>query len=564
MGVICRKRKYASSSSLEDFDPITGACSVEKFAASKDAFRVAPTLKLPIPMPYDSKRCSAKVRDITEVLFDSIIEAAGTFGISCQTIEVHHMWQRGFPQTAGDTIILSTLDVIATRWEAAANYILGMVEEAVVDIEFRIEIRNPDLMYSDISMPIRDREVCKVLTEIAPPFEAEVERSCPSLWTSIACHSRRRYDAYEDPGNATIVLFIEPKSVSLWGLIEERLREVMESVQSAREFNISLEILPGFNIPAVTPSEEMLEESARYQGRVPASPANGASIGPRVSTTRSGSIGPVVYFKAHDKAEPQKGILTCHHVISSGDPQGRRDNDRLGIGLNGSKVNRRIDIDWPSRQDIDYTKKRLDEDILKGKDKNGELASMRTSVTSRFTPTTSIGHVAFSSGMRLNDSKTRMDWALIILTSPGPGDAIENVLPLRSAFGDEFEVPGFENYKVGPGHKVSDIHELMPGSWVAKKGRTTGITVGEVGEKKRVVHWKNGMKSMEFEAFTYATGIKQFAEPGDSGSMAFDLQGAWVGMVIGMDSLKECGYVTSAGELIADIEAKTKGKITLG
>ncbi|ELR05087.1 hypothetical protein VC83_00172 [Pseudogymnoascus destructans] len=563
MGVICRKRKYASSSSFEDFDPITGACSVEKFAASKDAFRVAPTLKLPTPEPCDSKRCSEKVRDITEMLFGDIIEAAETFGISCQTIEVYHMWQRGLPQTAKDTIILSTLDIDTARWEAAANHILGMVEEVVVDIKFRVEIRNPDLMYSDISMPIRDDEVCKILKEIAPAIKAEVERSCPNLWTSIAYHSRRRYDVHDDPGNATIMLFIEPKSVSLWGLIEERLQEAIESVQSARQFNISLEILPGFNIPAITPSEHMLKGSDMYHDEIPASPENGASIGPRLSTTGSGSIGPVVYFKAHDKAERQKGILTCHHVISSGDPQGRRNNDKFGIGLDGRKTNRRININWPSRQDIDYTTQQLKEYIASGKDKSNESASTLASITQRFTPTSSIGHVAYSSGMRLNQDQTRMDWAFIALISPGPGDAMENMLPPRSAFDLQFKVPDFKDYKVAPGDRMSNIHELIPKSWVGKKGRTSGATAGRVGEMKRTVQWRNGMESEEFEAFSHKSG-REFAQPGDSGSMVFDLQGGWVGMVIGMDSREDCGYVTSAHELIADIEAKTKGKITLG
>lgn len=58
------------------------------------------------------------------------------------------------------------------------------------------------------------------------------------------------------------------------GLISEldktswlKLVEAIESVQSARQFEITLEILPGFNVRAITCSVSMLRGSARFQGR---------------------------------------------------------------------------------------------------------------------------------------------------------------------------------------------------------------------------------------------------------------------------------------------------------
>ncbi|KFY00598.1 hypothetical protein O988_03221 [Pseudogymnoascus sp. VKM F-3808] len=82
---------------------------------------------------------------------------------------------------------------------------------------------------------------------------------------------------------------------------------------------------------------------------------------------------------------------------------------------------------------------------------------------------------------------------------------------------------------------------------------------GRVNSMKRTVCWGDGVVSKEVEVLPFGT---QFAEGGDDGSMVFNLKKEWVGMVVGGDS-EYAGYITPAADIIADIEERTGGTITL-
>ena len=76
---------------------------------------------------------------------------------------------------------------------------------------------------------------------------------------------------------------------------------------------------------------------------------------------------------------------------------------------------------------------------------------------------------------------------------------------------------------------------------------------------KRTVCWGDGVVSKEVEVIPFKL---EFAGGGDDGSMVFNVKKEWVGMVVGSDS-EYAGYITPAADIIADIEARTGGIITL-
>lgn len=162
------------------------------------------------------------------------------------------LWQTGFPDTAKDTLVISTSNTNTTQWKEAATHIYDMLEKvaAPTGIKMEVEIQNPNEMYSDSSSPIRD-DICRVHGIVDPALTAEVEKNCGPSWTRIAYHCRKRRfpENREDPGQPTILIFVNPGPMAVWGQIEERICRAIEESPCPDNVEIALEILIGFNIP---------------------------------------------------------------------------------------------------------------------------------------------------------------------------------------------------------------------------------------------------------------------------------------------------------------------------
>ncbi|KFZ13973.1 hypothetical protein V501_03457, partial [Pseudogymnoascus sp. VKM F-4519 (FW-2642)] len=228
--------------------------TIESHLASKDPFRVSPQLHIPPPLPHDSQPCSETARTIEASLHTSIISAASSFGITDASISALKVWERGLPDTARDTLIISTSSTDTTRWRKAVDRIYEMVEAAAVPagVEMGVELRNPQEMYDDISRPIRDHDVCRALDAVEPVVLAEVKMSCGRKWTSIAYHCRKRRgpEYWDGPGRNSILVYVNPGSRARWGEVEERISRAVEGVVwEGGDVVVELEILMGFNIP---------------------------------------------------------------------------------------------------------------------------------------------------------------------------------------------------------------------------------------------------------------------------------------------------------------------------
>lgn len=540
----------------------------------KDPFRVALTNKIPISWPYDSTPGASKSDVVDEALQRKILEALKKFEIKFYSMTVQKLWQRGLPETGEDTIIIRTRDTDTTHWQTAVNHIygigkkdaayadiirwgeatyyhFGMVRKAAARAGTRmgVEIQNPVRRYSDLSSPIMPGTAAhRCFSRIQPIAEAEVRRNCSNMCTSIAYHNRQHKvpttDSIKQP---TVIVYVAPGSFAHWAVVEAHIQQAIEAIPFKEDVEIALEILPGFNIPSATGHATTTFHPQFQQGPVPA-PTLSASIGPQLSTTDSGSIGALVNFQPRD-GEPQKCFLTAYHVVASGDPTGRAINDEFGIGLDGREVSQRIEVTYPARCDV------------AAPDQNRETASA-ADLGATTEKGCMIGEVIHASGLRHNDRRRRMNWALVALYSSGCGDAVLNSLPPRSAFSMQCLENGVLAYEIETGETISQTGKLEKNSWVGRSflGMSRAIA-GGLNSMERTVFWANGMVSREVEVLQ-VDARKRFTEDRDVGLLVFNEARARVGMVVGADS-GYAGYLTAAADIIADIEARTGGTITL-
>lgn len=92
------------------------------------------------------------------------------------------------------------------------------------------------------------------------------------------------------------------------------------------------------------------------------------------------------------------------------------------------------------------------------------------------------------------------------------------------------------------------------GGWVAKQGRTSPHTSGEVNKLCTTIKWHEEFVTEEKEVF----GLnRNFADTGDSGSWVTDEDLELVGMVIANDPYAtkwSIGFVSDIGEIEEDVK----------
>lgn len=140
-------------------------------------------------------------------------------------------------------------------------------------------------------------------------------------------------------------------------------------------------------------------------------------------------------------------------------------------------------------------------------------------------PNAMMGRVVIASGLRSNSSRRRMDWAFF---SAAATFQPNRVPPYKILFQAPPLFPRDENFV------VTKFGKLAKDDWVAKVGRGSMLTTGQVNLMERYVNWtEHGIESWEVEVIG---SIGPFAVPGDSGSMVFNGKGELVGLLIGTEA----------------------------
>lgn len=243
-------------------------------------------------------------------------------------------------------------------------------------------------------------------------------------------------------------------------------------------------------------------------------------------------------------------------MIASGDLAGGEINDSRGIGINGREVDSQIDVDYPAKYDVRETRRIHTAFIESGKGSKRDVEVLK--LLDKIAAQGPIGQVKFASGHRLTYTNHRMDWALIELD---PARPVKNVLPMEDRFKGNcfYGIPG---YRVKEGDAISGTSNSLRSKWYGKVGRTSRCTGAEQSPIKRAIAWDDGTLSHEYEFRSVDSGDR-FAQVGDSGSLVFNLEKEWVGMLFAMERSTGIGFVTPAFELLRDIEETTGGTVTL-
>jgi hypothetical protein len=483
------------------------------------------------------------------------------YGIHVHTTGVQVLVPKDDTYRSRDTLIIYTYDEDSQRWKEAATEIQEILDKALEErtakIEIRVEIRNPDKMYRDTSSIIRPgTTIHEACMKVESAVYKVVKKSCPNDWTSISYWMRGPSCARDDKDRKpTVIVTVTPRTTSLWWFVEDQVVEAVDSV-GPLGVDLYVEILPGY--AQLLLSQEMKPPNPIIYRYLQETPVNGVSIGARGASMEAGSLGTWVYFQPAGSAKKQKCFLTCYHVIAPGDPAHRASNDFHGIGLNGRKVEKYIKVDYPAPFDATPTKAALQSEVAQGKDPNGKKAQI-LNVIDKYISAGGIGSVIYASGyLYLNSKNRRMDWALVGVYSPNSFQ--QNKPPSGFTYLQLWN--GKLEYEVRPDEVVTNIGTPVKGEWMAKIGRSTGTTVGEVNSLETAVHWQNGKESTEISVGS-AVGGSDFVNHGDSGAMVFNLKKEWIGIALGKLSTNDSGIVTSAQDLIDDIKARTGGTISL-
>ncbi|KFY68634.1 hypothetical protein V496_00938 [Pseudogymnoascus sp. VKM F-4515 (FW-2607)] len=231
------------------FDSETGASSIELYNASKDQYRVAPFMRIPLPWPFSHGMASEKGKEMENIFRPTVNEILENFNIAPSSIRATKMWKRGIINTAKDTVVVPTDDKDTTRWTLAADEIRHAILPwaTEVNLEFRVELRNECLMYKDVSTALSyDEDIRNIVSKIQAPMLARVEDLIAGAWRSVTFDGRQPFGVPHGvpvSNTPTVMILVSIGARNLWESVEEQLCRVVEDIIPSG-MSISLEILP--------------------------------------------------------------------------------------------------------------------------------------------------------------------------------------------------------------------------------------------------------------------------------------------------------------------------------
>ena len=285
-------------------------------------------------------------------------------------------------------------------------------------------------------------------------------------------------------------------------------------------------------------------------------PRNGDSIGRRGDDTEAGTLGGWLMLKFPNNKQV-KCAMTCFHVVAG---QNIPNSSALNTkALNASTSNNMIEVEYPAAYDRKYAIQEY-KGRLQSKSSPEEQADSRKELDTLEQRDKSpvIGTVIYASGVRQNQAGRRMDWALI----ETPSTYSVNVPPPAASFRvNSSRWPSWRSgpitYKTDANSRVRTMGKIEVGNWVAKTGRSSGESSGEINRLRRAIKWQgyNNFVTQEIDVFGLSD---DFAEPGDSGAFVTNQNHELVGMVIGRDASAsdfDLGIITDIREIEQDVKA---------
>lgn len=510
---------------------IASPISIEAWLAQRDPFRaVGIGHSRPFPLVY--RPITPEFADLYEARVEGQVRPIlEKHAITIAGISLSRRGRSNKPLTEIDyphTLRVNTRDEYPDTWISAAQEIQEVFLHAGMPTEeIEVEIRNPSKMKYMVSHVFAvDAGFLEDIESVKQRIVDEVTALCGLAWSSIAFHLRSpKFDSTAAKLPTVLVSFFEGITLDFTS-IESRLSETLGHYKGLR-----LELLRGSVEGTINRGlrRGILAEPSQK-------PRNGSSIGVEGNTTEAGSLGGWLQFNPRI-GPPTKVEVTCHHVVASG-----LDKDPTTVEYPAA-FDRIASINFF----VFHLKSTPDKDF---EEALGKMQFLHANPV--------IGKVFAYSGLRKNASNRRMDWAIFKTPVKTPDTYTKNRPPPKSAFKNTEDFPGGVSlsYKMTEDSMVTNMDRIRPGSWVAKTGRTTGVTSGIVNQMRRFIHWEQhgDFCSEEVEVLGLA---EDFADRGDSGSFVMNVSGELVGLLIGKDCGATewgAGFVTPIQDLQEDVK----------
>lgn len=225
----------------------------------KDKYRVASKGKLPTLWPYvespasDTARnifCSADTADDAgrRIVRSQLETVLNGYNIPLYKAIIRKLCTKGTDEEC-DTLVLETMSEKTEGWVEAATEVQEIVDGSLrtasvaEGFEIKVEIRNPDLMYRDVSSIVRDKPAKEEFDGFEELVLEALTTIIPEDWTRLSF--RMRGPTYQGGDRKpTIMIWVRPGSRQCWSETERKIEEVVCAVAS-EDFVACLEILSG-------------------------------------------------------------------------------------------------------------------------------------------------------------------------------------------------------------------------------------------------------------------------------------------------------------------------------
>ncbi|MCJ1238878.1 hypothetical protein MMC14_006870 [Varicellaria rhodocarpa] len=531
--------------------------SIEEWNALKDSYRKTYP-GLPLQRPFREYPAEPGVHEMIERQLSVGGDIEGILIQQQIAIKGLHTWtfreRTDFELELDEPHVLAieTKDLNNERWETAAQEIFMAAQKwHLPATTLQVEIFNRDKLpqHKSALLP-NDPTLISDLETIKVKIISEVQQRLSTSWTSIAFHSRTSRSSTSKP---TVIVFCKPKTEYDFESLLKTLIEITSLVESS----IEVEIHAG-EISLCDSHHDKGIDILKYGKK--GKPVQSASIAVE-GTDDVGTLGGNVWLRKGKTRIPC--FLTCYHVIRSNDIQTRQHQDTNGIELGQQDdLSQYTAVECPASRDYKATRCIYE----KRPDSKSELAKIDKMIKRAVN-----GRVIAASGFRVSKGSS-VNWALIRDTSqswrkyakirPKNWREIPCSRPIpESALDSQTRPPNYE-YQIKEDGIIGFFDHMEPGVWVAKNGRTSDWTTGEVNHMARICNWPEKGETTEEMEVIGQTGI--FAAPGDSGSFVHNHQGSLVAMLFAKDDSGTIGLVTRITDLVEDLERVTGGFLALG
>ena len=467
------------------------------------------------------------------------------FGIADSIINYATQWTGdGSLQDKRDCVMINTFTINPQDWTIPAKQIYDLLIGAGVH-DPEVEIRNPDLMFHNISSILPDNEaLLQKLENVRSKLISQADISFPRKWSSIAFHNRAPFSARSSK-LVTVMIVCHPGTRANFDVILDKFKAIIRDA----EISVQVEIVPG-SICEALPNPK---NSYAHAFALTPEPSNGSSIGVSGNNDRAGSLGFWCYYNHRANGIRKQVFVTCYHTVWD-------EKEYDSYTVNSNNYPGPTFVQYPAPMDLEDTILTMTRELSEAPPSMMPVYQDILNLAQRLKLNPNIGHVYAASGVRKDSNNRRLDWSVV----ESPGTFRKNKPP-HSLQVYASDMPRFMTYAINEDFTVRAFSRLSKGDYVWKKGRASGVTTGMANRLDRSVHWgpPYDMVSNEIEVISDS---KSFAEPGDSGSMVTNKNGELVGMVIGKDCQAndyDIGIVSSFDTIQADTMAMTGGYLSL-